>query len=124
MVIDPDECQTATLEAKLSYVYSILKPHVHNSSYPVQLLQRKTKRSYEYSILKSYGQSSKSPVRLLSREAKQSYVYTILKKHNLSRVGPKQLCALAHQGSTSKAAYFLIHTKFAQQNIFSLEVSS
>ena len=68
--------QTAPAEAKLRYVYSILKPH---------------------------GQSSKSTVRLLPCEAKPSYVYTILKKYHLPRVGPKQLCALAHLGSTRAA---------------------
>ena len=76
--------QIATLEAKPGYVYSILKPHIHNSSSPVQPLLCEVKPSYIYSILKPHGQSSRSPVRLLLREAKPSYVYSILKAHGQS----------------------------------------
>ena len=71
-----DPSGTTAAEAKLRYVYSILKPH---------------------------GQSSKSTVRLLPCEVKPSYVYTILKKYHLPKVSPKQLCASAHLGSSRAA---------------------
>ena len=66
------------IKAKLSNVYSILKPHGERSRYPIRLLLSEAKLSYVYLILKPHSQSSKSPVRPLSREAKLSYVHTIL----------------------------------------------
>ena len=98
--------QTATERGKAKLCILDFKITWSEFQSPVRPLPSKAKPSYVYSILKPHIQSSKSPVRLLSREAKQSYVYTILKKHNLSRVGPKQLCALAHQGSTREAGTF------------------
>ena len=44
----------------------------------IRLLLSKAKLSYVYSILKPHGQSSRSPVRLLLSEAKPSYIYLIV----------------------------------------------
>ena len=94
---------TATAEAKLRYVYSILKPHGQSFRRQVRLLLSKAKLNYVYSIVKLHCQICRSPIRQPLGEAKQSYVYRILNKHHLSRVSPKQLCASAQLGSTRAA---------------------
>ena len=76
--------------------------HPGSPSHPSWTAKAEAKLRYVYSILKPHSQSSESPVRLLPREAKPSYVYTFLKKHHLPRVGPKQLCVLAQLGCTRK----------------------
>ena len=58
--------------------------HVQSSRSPVRPLLSEVKLSYVYSILKPHGQSFRRPVRPLLSEAKPSYVYSILKPHGQS----------------------------------------
>ena len=51
-----DPSQTA--EAKLRYVYSILKPHGQSFRRQVKLLLSEAKPTYVYSIIKPHGHSS------------------------------------------------------------------
>ena len=92
------------------------------------------KPSYVYSILKLNGQSSRitdgqlpctdnhacfccmplplppppplKPLHFWARRSQATYIQHNLEFHHLSRVGPKQLCALAHLGSTREAGTF------------------
>ena len=65
-----DPSGTAAAEAKLRYVYSILKPHGQSLRRQVRLLLSEARPSCIYSILKPHGQSFRSPVRPLLSKAK------------------------------------------------------
>ena len=67
-------------KAKLSYVYSISKPHVESSRSPVRLLLCEAKPSYVYSILKPHGQSNiNSPEPVPSSCVRSGYFLVINK---------------------------------------------
>ena len=46
------------------------------------------------------------PLHFWARRSRAMYIQHNLEFHHLSRVGPKQLCALAHLGSTREAGTF------------------
>ena len=67
--------------------------HLGSTSDPSQTTAAEAKPRYVYSILKPHSQSSRGTVR-----ASHTPVF-----HSVPSVGPKQLCAIAHLGSTRAA---------------------
>ena len=53
----------------------------------------------------------RKPLHLWARRSRATYIQHNLEFHHLSRVGPKQLCALAHLGSTREAGTFQYYSK-------------
>ena len=97
-------------EAKPSYVYSILKPHGQSSRITDgQLPCTDNHACFCCMPLPLPPPPLPPPLKSLhfwARRSQATYIQHNLEFHHLSRVGPKQLCALAHLGSTREAGTF------------------